>query len=416
MAYGLDDGTGGILGYPDGRWAGAAEEYSALEGQTAEVNTIAFSPNGDRVVDTDDDGTARIYSSGNPWSASIPTPIEPCDDGYFHPSDQFAWRHDTLVGIVESGSPAVTGNDTFVKRWSLPSGRMLAGSVLLSSDSAATCAALSSDGLMAAVWNDQKPTSQVRIMDLASQRVLATLSATPIDGLTFSKDGRLLVVNDGHGGLHTTNLSTGRTTVSHGWPTHCAARQGQEAPSAVAISNNNRLEAVSSFCGVLRIGHTGGRGPFETFDPHEKIGGRIVFNPAGTQLALVTWDSSATVMSVSTDKRVLTLLGHTRFVNDVTYSPVGDLMATTSADDTLRIWNASTGQLLQTDPDNSFTTIPLFSPDGRYVIEVNLYFYLHLWPSCPDCQDPSALLAASRSSVVPRITAAESAQVAAAGG
>jgi WD40 repeat protein len=62
-----------------------------------------------------------------------------------------------------------------------------------------------------------------------------------------------------------------------------------------------------------------------------------------------SWDSSATVMSVATDKRALELLGHTRFVNDVTYSPVGDLMATTSFDTTMRIWNASTGQLLQID-------------------------------------------------------------------
>jgi len=109
-------------------------------------------------------------------------------------------------------------------------------------------------------------------------------------------------------------------------------------------------------------------------------------------------------------------LGHTRFVNDVTYSPVGDLMATTSFDTTMRIWNARTGQLLQIDRDDSFTSVPLFSPDGRYVVEVNLDEYLHVWPACPDCQDPSALLAASRSSVVPHITTVERAEVAAGGG
>jgi WD40 repeat protein len=410
LAYGLDDGTGGIWGYPTTGGSGPAEEYSELEGQTAEVNTIAFSPNGDRVVDTDDDGTARIYFSGDPWLASMTTPIEACSDVYFFPSDQFAWQHDNLVGIVESG------NDAIVRRWSLPSGRPLPGSALLSSDGAATCAVLSSDGRLAAVWNDQEPTSQVRVMDVASQRVLLTLPAMPVDGLVFSQDGRLLVVNDGHGGLHTTTLANGRTVVSHGWPTQCAPTEGEAAPSGLAISDDDRLEAVSSFCGVVRVGHTEAPGPFETFDQHEKIGGRITFNPAGTELALVSWDSTVTVMSVATDKRALELLGHTRFVNDVTYSQMGDLMATTSFDNTLRIWNASTGQLLRTDSDSSFTSIPLFSPNGRYVIEVNLDYYLHLWPSCPDCQDPSALLGAARSSVVSRITTAERAEVAAAGG
>ena len=409
VAYGLDDGTGGIWGYETIDGYGASEEYSALEGQTAEVNTIAFSPNGDRVVDTDDDGTARIYFSGNPWLASITTPIQWCGDGYFFPSNQFAWQHDNLVGIVASGS------DIMVQRWSLPSGRELPGSVLLSSNGVETCSALSSNGRLAAIWNDLEPTSQVRVMDVSSQRVLLTLPAMPVDGLVFSQDGRLLVVNDGHGGLHTTTLSNGRTAVSHGWPTQCGPTQGEEAPSAVAISDNDRLEAVSSFCGLVRVGHTDAPGPFETFNQHEKIGGRIAFNPAGTQLALVSWDSSATVMSVATDKRALVLLGHTRFANDVTYSPVGDLMATTSFDNTLRIWNASTGQLLQTDTDNAFTHLPLFSPDGRYVIEVNLNYGLHVWAACPDCLDPSALLAGSRSSVVSEITTAERAEVAAAG-
>jgi WD40 repeat protein len=410
VAYGLDDGTGGIWGYETVEGYGAAEEYSELEGQTAEVNTIAFSPNGDRVVDADDDGTARIYFSKNPWLASITTPIEWCEDGYFYASNQFAWQHDNLVGIVASGA------DIFVRRWSLPSGRELPGSVLLSSNGVETCSALSSNGRLAAVWNDAEPDSPVRVMDVASRRLLLTLPAMPVDGLAFSQDGRLLVVNDGRGGLYTTTLTNGRTTVSHGWPTHCAATQGEAAPSAVAISDDDRLEAVASFCGLLRIGHTGAPGPFETFDEHERIGGRIAFNPAGTQLALDQWDSSATVISVATDRRALELLGHTRDVDDVVYSPVGDLMATTSFDNTLRSWNASTGQLLQTDPDNSFTHIPLFSPDGRYVIEVNLNYALHVWPACPDCLDPSALLEASRSSVVSQLTTAERAEVAAAGG
>ncbi len=410
VAYGLDDGTGAIWGYQTVDGYGAVEEYSELEGQTAEVNTIAFSPNGDRAVDSDDDGTARIYSSENPWLATITTPMQWCGDGYFYPSNQFAWDHDNLVGIVASG------NDIMVQRWSFPSGRELPGSDLLSSNGVETCSALSSNGRLAAVWNDSEPTSQVRVMDVASQRVLLTLPAMPVDGLVFSQDGRFLVVNDGHGGLHTTTLSSGRTAVSHGWPTHCAPTQGEQAPSAVAISDNDRLEAVSSFCGVVRVGHTDAPGPFETFNQHEKIGGRIAFNPEGTQLALVSWDSSATVIGVATDKRALVLLGHTRFANDVTYSPAGDLMATTSFDNTLRLWNASTGQLLQTDTDNSFTHLPMFSPDGRYVIEVNLNYALHVWRACSDCLDPSALLAAARSSVVSRLTTAERAEVAAAGG
>jgi hypothetical protein len=50
------------------------------------------------------------------------------------------------------------------------------------------------------------------------------------------------------------------------------------------------------------------------------------------------------------------------------------------------------------------------------VVDLESGDYLHLWPSCQDCQDPPALLAASQSYVVPRITTIERAEVAAAGG
>jgi hypothetical protein len=42
----------------------------------------------------------------------------------------------------------------------------------------------------------------------------------------------------------------------------------------------------------------------------------------------------------------------------------------------------------------------MFSPDGRSVIELDNDNYLRVWSACPDCDDPSGLLEASRSSVV----------------
>jgi hypothetical protein len=38
-----------------------------------------------------------------------------------------------------------------------------------------------------------------------------------------------------------------------------------------------------------------------------------------------------------------------------------------------------------------------------------------VWPACPDCEDPSALLQASKAGVVTPLTPIEQAQVAAAG-
>jgi hypothetical protein len=54
----------------------------------------------------------------------------------------------------------------------------------------------------------------------------------------------------------------------------------------------------------------------------------------------------------------------------------------------------------------------MFSPDGRSVIELDNDGFLRVWSACPDCDDPSGLLAASRSSVV-TLTPTERAEVSA---
>jgi WD40 repeat protein len=411
LAFGLDDGSGGIWGFPNASGHGSAQEFSILEGQTAAVNTIAFSPDGQYVVDADDDGTARIFNAEDPWETSVSAYPEFCGSFYADPFNQYGWQPHRLATIVESGL-----NDTLVQTWALPSGRLLPGSLLVSSEGPNTCASLSPDGRLVAVWNDQAAwddqatTTSVKVLDVSSGRVIRTLPAMPVDGVTFSNDGRLLVVNDGRGGLHTLVLSDGRTSVSHGWPTPCATATGENDPSDVVISDNDRVEAVSNFCGVVRVGKTGSD-PFETFDSDDKVGS-IALNPAGTELALVEFLSSVTVLNVATDKPALELLGHTRVVTGAAFSPFGNLVATTSEDNTMRIWDASTGQLLRTDHDDFFTGAPMFSPDGRLVIELENFGYLRVWSACPDCYQPSGLMAASRSSVV-TLTPTERAEVSA---
>ena len=61
---GNDDGSGGV-------WAvSTGEELVTLRGQTAEINTIAFSPDGTTVAAVAEDGTARTYRAAG-W---CPTP------------------------------------------------------------------------------------------------------------------------------------------------------------------------------------------------------------------------------------------------------------------------------------------------------------------------------------------------------
>lgn len=65
--------------------------------------------------------------------------------------------------------------------------------------------------------------------------------------------------------------------------------------------------------------------------------------------------------------RVLTLDGHERRVNSTAYSPDGRLLASSSDDGTMRLWNLATGQEIWKLPFPNGVSIVAFSPNGKWL-------------------------------------------------
>jgi len=387
VAVGNFDGTGGIWSItPD-------QELVTLEGQTADLNALSFSPSGSDVVTGANDGTARIYRAGGPWRATLNAQLCGC-------GNEIGWQPHKVVALARSSS------DIVLQAWQLPAGRPVPDPTVLNTHQGDAGAVLSSDGKLAATWTETAQISPVKVQDTATGKVVFTLPATTVSRVSFSADDRLLAVTDAQGRLHITTLSSGRTIVGTGWSESC---QGSGNPPA--LSRDDRLVAVYSFCGQVKVGRIATARPFETYNQTGQLSA-AAFNPLGNRLALASWDDSVTVLNVGTDKPVLELVGHTRGVNGVVYSPRGRYIISTSTDDTIRVWAAVTGQLLQVDHDLSIPGSPSVSPDGALVAESNNDNEVRLWPLCPDCQDPAALLKSSRSSVVSPLTPLERAEVA----
>ena len=61
-----------------------------------------------------------------------------------------------------------------------------------------------------------------------------------------------------------------------------------------------------------------------------------------------------------------TLTGHTGGVSDVAFSPDGRILASSSYDHTLRLWDVVTGEHIRTLTGHRHQVLSLaFSPDGR---------------------------------------------------
>ena len=391
IALGDADGTGSVWSVSPG------EQLVGLSGQTAELGTIAFSPTGADVAATSNDGTARIYRSDGPWLDTVYAQVCGC-------GNEIGWRQDRLSAFAR------LGNDAFLRTWTEPSGLQLPNPPLVSTNQKSFGAVISPDARRVALWNDGATTSTVRVVEPTTLRATFTLPATTVTGVAFSDDGRLLAVTDGKGDLYITTLSDSHTVVSHRWSEPCGVDATADGGTPV-ISPDDRLVAVYSFCGQVIVGKTSSAQPDERYTESGQLSD-VAFNPAGTRLALGSWDSTVTVLSLASDRPLFELVGHSRGINGVAYSPDGRYIATTSVDDTLRVWDASTGQVLQIDHDQSGVGNPTFSPDSRMVAESNDDNQIRVWTVCADCQDPSALLRASGSSVVTPLTPLERAEAA----
>ncbi|MGH8070026.1 MAG: tetratricopeptide repeat protein [Candidatus Entotheonellia bacterium] len=91
----------------------------------------------------------------------------------------------------------------------------------------------------------------------------------------------------------------------------------------------------------------------------------VAFSPDGARLATTSHDQTAKVWDASSGQALLTLAGHTEAVSGVAFSPDGARLATTSHDQTAKVWDASAGQALLTLAGHTETVSGVaFSPDG----------------------------------------------------
>ncbi len=231
VAVGLKDGTGGV-------WSSILpvdNQVFNLEGEGAQINTLAFSADGTRLVDADNQGNARIYQSGESWLTTLPQPAGSCDG-------EFGWQPHKLIGLTQ------TGNAITLQTWAVPSFRPTTVTTVVPTGAADECATLSPDGRLVALWNHTNPTSPVSVFDVATGRMELTLPSMVVQTISFSDDDRVMAVAYGTGRLMVTNLLTHHSVSAGGWPRQCV----QNGAGAPVISDDDRLVATSHPAGCSR--------------------------------------------------------------------------------------------------------------------------------------------------------------------
>ncbi len=95
---------------------------------------------------------------------------------------------------------------------------------------------------------------------------------------------------------------------------------------------------------------------------------------------VTSWDNTLKLWDISTGKEIKTFKGHSEAVNSVAFSPDGKYIISGSMDNTLKLWDIEKGKKIKTfkghsEPVNSVS----FSPDGKYVISGSSDNTIKLW-------------------------------------
>ncbi|KAF5337548.1 hypothetical protein D9758_016665 [Tetrapyrgos nigripes] len=380
VVSGSQDGTVHIWNVETG------EEEQKLKGHSNQVTSVAFSPDGWQVVSGSFDGTVRIWN------------VETGEE---------EWKkHSSWVD-----SHVVSGcHDRTVYIWNVKTGEE--GQKLKGHSSEVNSVAFSPDGRRAVSGSNDKT---VRIWNVETgEEEWKKKHSSWANSVVFSPDGQHVVSGCHDGTVYIWNVKTGEEEQkleghSHEVTSVVFSPDGQRAVSGsrdrtVRIWNvktgkeEQKLEGHSGWVTSVVFSPDGQRavsGSYdktvhiwnvETAEERQKLKGHsdwvtsVAFSQDGKQAVSGSYDKTVCIWNVNTGEEEWKLKGHSDKVTSVMFSPDGWQVVSGSHDSTVRIWNVKTGEEEQKLKGHSEqVTSVAFSPDRKQVVSGSVDRTVRIW-------------------------------------
>ncbi|PPR04541.1 hypothetical protein CVT26_002508 [Gymnopilus dilepis] len=316
------------------------------------VFSVAFSLDGKKIASGSSDGTVRLWDPET--GETLLPPLK----------SHYDWVRS--VAFSPDGKEIVSGSDDHtVHLWSTETGKQL-HSPLEGHDGYISSASFSPDGRYIISGSGDRT---VRLWDAENRQQLEPVlrgHSHSVNSVTVSPDGSLVASGSDDNMVCLWDVKTmrqlGEPLTGHTGSVY-----------SVAFSPDGSRIISGSDDSTVRLWSVETRQQISLpLNGHEGSVSSVAFSPDGRRIVSGSYDNTLRIWdSESTEEELRApRTGHKRLISSIAFSPDGKQIASASWDKTIRIWNAETGELLKSSLEGHEGDINsvAFSTDGKQLV------------------------------------------------